>query len=79
MSHIGNDAWYEQQEDNFLEDYGSLINVIQEYHQVMANQSDKSENELSFEVIKAACKLFPKWKKLLSNKVAIEASSFNFI
>ena len=40
MSHIGNDAWYEQQQDTFLEDYGSLINVLQEYHQVMANQSD---------------------------------------
>jgi len=76
MSHIGNDAWYEQQEDNFLEDYGSLVNVLQEYHQAMANQSDKTENELSFEVIRVACKLFPKWKKLLPTEILEKAMNF---
>mgnify|MGYP003121012492 FL=1 len=76
MSHIGNDAWYEQQQDTFLEDYGSLINVLQEYHQAMANQSDKTENELSFEVIRVACKLFPKWKKLLPTQILEKAIDF---
>ena len=76
MSHIGNDAWYEQQQDTFLEDYGSLINVLQEYHQVMANQSDKSENEISLEVIRVACKLFAKWKKLLPTEILEKAMDF---
>jgi len=76
MSHNGNDAWYERKNDEFLEDYGSLVKAVAEYHGVMANQSSKTENEVSFEIVKVACKLFPKWKQLIPSEIFEKAMDF---
>lgn len=76
MSHIGNDAWYERQNDSFLETYEPLIDAMATYHQVMAGQSDMSERDAEFNIINKATKVFPEWKKLSPLKIVENAHEF---